>query len=324
MPKPKVIVVLGPTATGKTKLGVDLALALNAEIISADSRQCYTGLDIGSGKDLDEFKTEQGEVSHHLIDVADPACDEFTLFDFYCGAIEAIQDISARGKQPMIVGGTMLYIDSLIKSYEFQGDKRDMDLRKQWLGKTLDELIVLLKEKDAELFERTDCSQEERVLRALEKAYSETQAEVPKLDCDYLLLAPFHHRKVVQERIQARLVQRWEGLLEEAQDLLAKGVSHEKLQWFGLEYRFASLFMLDKITKEEAFEQLNIKIRQFAKRQDIWARKLEREGGVIHWLKDGDLEEGLKLSRDFLAGKTLAEPKIQLMNIDYGAEMGKK
>ena len=320
----KVIVVLGPTATGKTKLGVDLALALNGEVISADSRQCYTGLDIGSGKDLNEFSTAKGEVKHHLIDVADPARDEFTLFDFYCGAIQTIKDISERGLQPIIVGGTMLYVDSLIKSYDFQGEKRNMDLRKQWEGKSLAELKALLQEKDPQLYAESDCTQEERVLRALEKAYTETQAEVPKLDCEYLLLAPYYHRKVVQERIQSRLVDRWEGLLTEAQDLWTKGVSHEKLQWFGLEYRFASLFILGEITKEEAFEQLNIKIRQFAKRQDIWARKLEREGGVIHWLKDGDLEKGLDLSRAFLNGEKLPEPELRLMDIDYGEESGKK
>lgn len=320
----KVIIVLGPTATGKTKLGVGLAQALNGEIISADSRQCYTGLDIGSGKDLGDFTTAKGSVEHHLIDVADPATDEFTLFDFYCGAIESIKDISAREKQPIIVGGTMLYVDSLIKSYDFQGEKRDMNLRKQWEGKSLAELKALLQEKDPELYASSDCTQEERVLRALEKAYSETQVEVPKLDCEYLLLAPYYHRKVVQERIQSRLVDRWEGLLAEAQELLAKGVSHEKLQWFGLEYRFASLFILGEITKEEAFEQLNIKIRQFAKRQDIWARKLEREGGVIHWLADGDLDKAVKLSQAFLKGESLSEPELRLMDIDYGEESGKK
>jgi tRNA dimethylallyltransferase len=317
--KTKSIIITAPTATGKTKLAIDLCRKFNGELISADSRQVYRGLDYGTGKDLPDYLTGGEAVNHHLIDVVGPN-DEFSLYAWRHEYINSYKKIQNSGKLPFVCGGTPLYLDMLLRDYELSGEKRDQQVEGEWEEKELSFLVLLLSEKYPELFSKTDLTQKSRVIRALEigaTAKVKPQEKLPEVD--YLVLAPYWHRKVVHQRIAARLETRWEPMIEECENLLASGVTHERLQWFGLEYRAVSRFLLKEINKQEAFEELLIRIRKFAKRQDIWFRKMERAGTSIYWL-DGDdkLPEAESLICDFLEGRDLPEPQLKISEIIYG------
>lgn len=272
----KIIVISGPTATGKTALAVKLAEKFNGEIISADSRQVYRGMDIGSGKDLSEY----GSIPCHLIDIADPATDVYNLGLFCRDAWRAIEDISSRGKLPIICGGTALYIAAILDGYRLPGGAlppRSYDTPR------------IRQNPDA------------------------PPSFTPPFTVEPLFLGVLYPRKVVRQRIEARLDARFEaGMIDEVAQLNRNGVSFETLEAFGLEYREISLFLQKKYSFEEMRTQLLNKIRQFAKRQDIFFRKLEREGHKIHWLAGGKDPDPEKLISDFLAGKKIAEPGFRL------------
>ncbi|NQZ56435.1 MAG: tRNA (adenosine(37)-N6)-dimethylallyltransferase MiaA [Lentisphaeraceae bacterium] len=316
--KSKIIIVTGPTATGKTKLAVSLCRKFSGELISADSRQVYRGLDIGTGKDLADFIADDGdETPYHLMDVCEPA-DEFSLFHWREAYIDASENIVQRGKLPVICGGTPLYLDMLLRNYELQGQARDDKYQQSLANLSLEELQTKLK-KFPELYDKTDISQKARVLRALEISANDEKPQRPLPKDEYLVIAPYWHRKIVHARIEKRLKQRWPEMLTEVKGLLAAGVTHERLEWFGLEYRYMSRMMLGQLNEKEAFDQLLIKIRQFAKRQDIWFRKMEKSGIKIHWLKgEGAEAEAEVLVKKFLAGESLPEPQICLKDIIYG------
>lgn len=314
--KKKSIIVTGPTATGKTSLAADLCRKFNGEIISADSRQVYTGLDIGTGKDLDDYQ-QSPAVNYHLIDSVDPN-DEFSLFDWRRGYLESFNKIISSQKLPVICGGTPLYIDMLLNDYELKGDKSS-DFEKDLECLSLGKLVEKLQKEYPERAEKTDLTQKQRVLRAFEIESSNSQENEPLPECEFLILAPYWHRKVVHERIEKRLKQRWEGLKIEALQLQESGVSHERFEWFGLEYRYMSRMMTGVVSEKEAFDQLLIKIRQFAKRQDIWFRKIENAGHIIHWLeKDDKLNQAEELLSRFLNNEPLPEPAIKISQITYG------
>lgn len=313
------VVVTGPTASGKTHLAVSLALRFGGEIVSADSRQVYRGMDIGTGKDLCEYTVDGVSVRYHLIDIVEPM-EEFHLFKFIELARNAMEDITCRGRLPIIVGGTPLYINALLDGYDQQGGAPDMDLRRELSSKDLHELIEILRREASDaLFARTDLSQKRRVIRGIELARNGVSvAPVPVID-ERLIIAPFYTRSEIHERVRKRLEERLDaGLLDEVARLHDGGVPWERMEWFGLEYRFASRHLRGELTREEMFEQLLAHIRQFCKHQDGWFRSFERSGKVIYWIPGGDLESAAALVEKWLAGEALPEPSIRMNDIRYG------
>jgi len=314
------VVVTGPTASGKTHLAVSLALRFGGEIVSADSRQVYRGMDIGTGKDLCEYTVNGVRVPYHLIDIVEPAEEVFHLFKYMELARKAVKEITVRGHLPMIVGGTPLYINALLDGYDQQGGAPDTELRRELSFKELPELIEILRREASEaLFARTDLSQKRRVIRGIELARKGIQVvPVPVID-ERLIIAPFYSRSEIHDRVRRRLEARLEsGLLEEVVRLHEGGVSWERMEWFGLEYRFASRHLRGELTREEMFEQLLAHIRQFCKHQDGWFRNFERSGKVIYWIPGGDLESAASLVERWLEGEVLPEPSIRMNDIRYG------
>ena len=314
--KNKSIIITGPTATGKTSLATALCRKLEGQVISADSRQVYKGLDIGTGKDLEDYLLPS-PVPYHLIDICEPN-DDFSLFDWRRIYIESNKKIRSENALPVICGGTPLYLDMLLNDYELRGNKRQYT-SDELSSFSLDELVDKLKKDYPHMMSSTDLSQKARVKRALEIASASEKEIEPLPQEEFVVLAPYWHRKVVHERIKKRLEERWQGLLTEAKDLMVQGVDHERMEWFGLEYRYMSRLMKGELSEKEAFEQLLIKIRQFAKRQDIWFRKMEKAGHVIHWLtKDDKLAQAEEIIQLFLNGEALPEPDLKMSELTYG------
>jgi tRNA dimethylallyltransferase len=319
--KNKNLIVTGPTATGKTTLAVSLARKFDGEIISADSRQVYRGLDIGTGKDIEEYGARSNAVPYHLIDIS-PADEEYNLMRFKQDAPRAISEILNKKKLPIIAGGTPLYIDSLISDYEMEGGATDKGLRTSLKKLDLPELLEMLRKEDSSAYENLKQSTNHyRIIRAIEKkkvSESEDIVALPE-DMEWLILGVYYHRKEVHKRIEERLDRRLEeGMVEEAERLHKEGLSWEKLEFFGLEYKYLAYYLQGKLSYQEMRDQLLIKIRQFAKRQDIWFRKMEREGHIIHWIKHGDFNEASKLVRMFLNDSPLPASEIKISEIDYG------
>ncbi len=295
---PNCVVVLGPTATGKTGLAVRLARRFSGEIISADSRQVYRGLDIGSGKDLAEY----GDVPYHLIDVTDLR-SEYSVFNFQRDFRAAFDDISARGKLPIIAGGTGMYLDAVIRGYEMIEVPVNERLRAELEGLSIDELAARLTALKEDIHNKTDLIERPRLIRAIEIA--ERKRELAAMTagpdaagadaaepCDIrpLILGVRFPRAELRARIRARLEARMtEGLVEEVRSLHEAGASWERLERLGLEYRHAAEFLQGKISSEREFvEALYVAIGQFAKRQETWFRGMERKGVEIHWIDSGD------------------------------------
>jgi len=280
------LVVLGSTASGKTKLAVELAQMLNGEIISADSRQVYRGLDIGSGKDLDEYQ----DIKHHLIDIVDPGY-EYNIFDFQQHVIDAYEKISKQNKLAIMAGGSALYVDSILKGYRLIEVPENTELRASLATSSHEQLTQKLIQLKPNLHNTTDLIERDRLVRAIEIAQGEQDAhdqinDFPALKP--LVFAIKWPREVIRQRITERLKVRMEqGLIEEVQQLHAQGVSWETLYFYGLEYRFIAQHLQGQLTKNDCFQKLNSAIHQFSKKQDTWLRRLERNGTKIHWL-DGD------------------------------------
>jgi len=277
------IVVLGPTASGKTHLAVQVARLLDGEIISADSRQVYRGLDIGSGKDLIEY----GDIPYHLIDVVDPGY-EFSLFDFVRGFIAAYHQIVGRNRLPILAGGTGLYLEAVLRGYHLVAVGRDAVLREELAHLSLEELQGLLRTLRPDQHNITDLMDRSRLIRAIEIAYGEHQPGNRPLtlpDLEATVFGLNWPRELLRKRITERLRQRLDlGLIEEVANLHAAGVSWKTLEFYGLEYRFAAEYLQGEITRNDLFQKLNSAIHQFAKRQATWFRRMERQGITIHWL----------------------------------------
>jgi tRNA dimethylallyltransferase len=317
----KAIVVTGPTATGKTRLAIQLARRFKGEIISADSRQVYRGMDIGTGKDLAEYGTGKDAVPHHLIDIVSPL-DEYNLSRFLADASRALREIVALHHLPFIVGGTPLYVHALLRSYDLPGGAPDPEFRASVAGLPTHELVQRLAQRSPSVYRRTDITQRKRVIRALEIANNRSisagdLAAVPKLDA--LILAPYYTRQEVHRRIEQRLRARLKGgMLDEVRRLHAQGVSWDKMEYFGLEYRYAARHLRGELDEEEFFIKLFTQIRRFCKSQDAWFRKMEREGHLIHWLPGSDSAMASDLVARFLGNQPLQAPVLRISDILYG------
>lgn len=284
------IVILGPTAGGKTKVACKIASELNGEIISADSRQVYKSLNIGTGKDLQEYTVDGKEIPHHLINICEPE-EHFYLHDWIRECEKAFREISERTKIPIICGGTGLYLDSLQKDTRFTQIKENVGLREKLALLEKEELQMHLKKFPAILIQHVDVQSKKRLIRGIEIAsFLEKNPDYLKVEKKFY--APYYIGIDVsieerKKRISYRLNERLEnGLIEEVRELISKGMDHERLQYLGLEYRFISLYLAGKMRKEEMIAQLRTSIFQFAKRQMTWFRKMEKEGVKINWLKD--------------------------------------
>ena len=284
--KYNLITLLGPTASGKTTLAAALAYDLESEIISADSRQLYRGMDIGTGKDLDEYVVKGRAIPYHLIDIADPGY-RYNLFEYQRDFLSAYQSICAKGKLPILCGGTGLYIESVLKGYRMKPVPENPDLRKSLEGKSLNELAEILA-KMKTLHNTTDIDTAKRAIRAIEiqtyyQEHPVEEREFPEIRS--LTVGINIDRDLRRMKISNRLQQRLEhGMVEEIKGLLAQGLKTDDLIYYGLEYKYITLYVMGQLTYEEMFSQLEIAIHQFAKRQMTWFRGMERRGIPIHWL----------------------------------------
>lgn len=310
--KLKIAVVTGPTATGKTALAVRLARRFGGEIISVDSRQVYRHFDIGTGKDIEEY----GEVTHHLIDIVPPG-GEYHLKAFCADAAQAADAIAARGRLPILCGGTALYLHAFLRGYTLPGGAPAPEVRQRLDRATLAELQAELKWMDpafyADFQEKDNFTRVRRQieLRLLPPGHP---SEMPSYDA--LVLGVLYPRCEVRARIAERLDRRLEaGMVAEVTRLNREfGVSWEKLELLGLEYRHVAEYLQGKTGFDDMRRTLLDHIRQFAKRQDIFFRKMEREGVAIHWLDRGDPERAEHLLSGFIAGESPPEPEFRLMN----------
>ncbi|MBQ9335952.1 MAG: tRNA (adenosine(37)-N6)-dimethylallyltransferase MiaA [Lentisphaeria bacterium] len=322
----KILVVTGPTASGKTSAAVRLAAALDGEIISVDSRQIYRGMDIGSGKDLSEYTLPSGErIPVHLIDIAEPDY-HYNLAEFMRDCHAAIASIHARGKLPVLCGGTALYLDSILRSYSLQGGAPDPEARRAKRSMPTEDLLRRLKElePDSAIIER-EPGNRIRIIRRLEQLEEQPDAALldsantPHPEYDFLVTGVLRSRSELHRRIEQRLDERLaHGMLDEAVRLHEQGVSWERLEFFGLEYRYMALHLQGKLTFQEMRDQLLVKIRQFAKRQDSWFRNMERNGIDIYWFKPEEAGAMLDFVRQFLADDELDKPAFRLCEIFYG------
>lgn len=281
------IAIVGPTASGKTTLAVAVAHRLNTEIISADSRQIYRGMDIGTGKDLDEYTVDGMPVPYHLIDIC-PAGYRYNLYEYVRDFNAVYADIQARGKQPLLCGGTGLYVETVLKGYALPPVPENPSLRAALQGKSLDELTSILQQYKT-LHNTTDTDTCKRAIRAIEIAeyYSRQPAEMlqPRPMRNALVVGIEIERDLRRARISHRLRQRLdEGMVEEIKSLLESGIPPESLIYYGLEYKFVTEYLIGKLSYDEMVERLEIAIHQFAKRQMTWFRGMERRGIPIHWI----------------------------------------
>ena len=299
------IVILGPTASGKTGVAVKVARLIGSEIISADSRQVYRGLDIGSGKDLREYAEGGRSVPYHLIDMVDPGY-EFNLFEFQQRFFGVFEEMRGRGLLPVLAGGTGLYIDSVVRGYEMRAVPEDRELRRELERLDHDALAARLKSLTPHIHNTTDLNERGRLIRAIEIAAFTANEETPPPSLPEVLplvIGLKWERGELQERISKRLRERLEeGMIEEVEGLHRSGVSWETLDFFGLEYRYVALHLRGEMGRNDLFQQLNAAIRKFAKRQETWFRRMERKGVEIHWIERGEYKKIEELLRRELPG----------------------
>ncbi len=282
----KLITITGPTASGKTPFAVELANKTNGEIISGDSRQVYRLMDIGTGKDLNEYTIRDKTIQHHLIDIKEPG-EKYTLYDFQKDFHLAYQDILSRNKTPILCGGTGLYIESVLKGYELKEVPKNQKLRDSLQDKTLDELTIILSGYKT-LHNTTDVDNKKRAIRAIEIALFQEEQKTTTQSyeaVDSLIIGVSIDRESRRHKISSRLKARIdEGMIDEVKKILSSGVAPEDLIYYGLEYKFVTLHVMGQISYQEMYNKLEIAIHQFAKRQMTWFRGMERRGLKINWI----------------------------------------
>ncbi len=291
----KLLCICGPTATGKTRLAALVADRMHGEIISADSRQVYRGMDLGSGKDYQDYIVNGIEIPYHLVDIAN-AGTEYNVYKFQKDFLNAYQQIVERGKLPILCGGSGMYIESVLAAYNFVNAPIDVEFRFSLKDKTNEELSLTLSQRKA-LHNTTDISDRERLIRALEIANFTNESngvtDFPKITS--LIIGILFDRDIIRQRITERLGLRLKtGMIEEIKELLKSGLTPEQLMFYGLEYRYLTMYINNEITYNEMFRLLNIAIHQFAKRQITWFRRMEKKGLKIHWI-DGKKTEKEKV-----------------------------
>ena len=281
------ITILGPTASGKTPLAAALARRIGGEIISADSRQVYRRMDIGTGKDLGDY----GDVPYHLIDICEPGT-RYNLFQYQQDFFDAYEQIRGRGAVPILCGGTGLYIEAVLKGYHLSPVPQNQPLRDQLEGKSLDELTQTLKtlkeQSGSTMHNTTDVDSCQRAIRAIEIETYNLEHPVPLRELpaiDSLIVGVDIDRELRRSKITRRLKARLEeGMADEVRHLLDEGIAPDDLIYYGLEYRYVTEYVVGRLSYDEMFRQLEIAIHQFAKRQMTWFRGMERRGFTIHWL----------------------------------------
>lgn len=302
--KYSMITILGPTASGKTSLAAALAARINSldadlsgipakgvEIISADSRQVYRGMDIGTGKDLADYTIHGEQIPYHLIDICEPGT-KYNLFEYQQDFYDAYLDIQKRGAFPILCGGTGLYIESVLKGYHLSPVPQNPELRESLAHKSLDELTQILKElkekTGSNMHNRTDVDTAQRAIRAIEIESYNLEHPMPERELppvDSLIIGVSIDRDARREKISRRLKQRLdEGMVDEIKGLLDHGIPAENLIYYGLEYKFITEYVIGKTSYDEMYRGLEIAIHQFAKRQMTWFRGMERRGFTIHWI----------------------------------------
>jgi tRNA dimethylallyltransferase len=309
----KMITILGPTASGKTPVAAHLAAKIGGEIISADSRQVYRRMDIGTGKDLADYWVKGDNqhptpITHHLIDICEPGT-KYNLFQYQQDFFDAYEDIQSRGAVPILCGGTGLYIEAVLKGYKLSPVPQNQVLRDSLEGKSLDELTQMLAELKAKtgsnMHNTTDVDSCQRAIRAIEIETYNLDHPVPRRELppvDSLIIGIDIDRELRREKITRRLKARLdEGMVDEVRKLLDEGIAPEDLIYYGLEYKFLTEYITGAITYDEMFTRLEIAIHQFAKRQMTWFRGMERRGFTIHWIDatlpmDKKIEEILNLN----------------------------
>jgi len=284
------ICILGPTASGKTRLAAQVAATMNGEVISADSRQVYRHMDVGTGKDLEDYVVDGRAVRAHLIDIVDPGY-EYNVYEFKRDCVAAIREIRSRGRLPILCGGTGLYLSAVLQDYQLLSAPPDPGRRAELHATPTEQLIAELR-SHGPLHNTSDVRDRERLIRAIEIAEVDPSARAPSIALDSLVFGLRWERRVLRERITRRLAYRLEhGLIDEVRALLDRGLTHDQLIFYGLEYRYVTEHLRGDIPYEQMFDALNAAIHQFAKRQDTWFRRMERQGVVIRWLDARDSPE---------------------------------
>lgn len=286
MPDYDLIAILGPTASGKTPFAAALAHRLNTEIISADSRQIYRGMDLGTGKDLADYTVDGHAIPYHLIDIADPGY-KYNVFEYQRDFLISYEMIKQKGCLPVLCGGTGMYLESVLKGYRLMPVPENQELRARLANHTLEELTEMLSQYKT-LHNSTDVDTVKRAIRAIEieeyyAAHPVPEREFPKLNS--LIIGVDINRELRREKITRRLKQRLEeGMVDEVRRLIEQGISPDDLIYYGLEYKYLTLYVIGQLTYDEMFNQLETAIHQFAKRQMTWFRGMERRGFTIHWV----------------------------------------
>lgn len=305
------ITILGPTASGKTDIAAHLAARIDAEIISADSRQVYRRMDIGTGKDLDDYCVDGQNIPYHLIDIVEPGT-KYNLFEYQRDFLEAYNGVRERGKEVILCGGTGLYIESVLKGYRLIPVEENKELRKSLEGKNLLELTEILERLKSEncsnMHNITDVDTAKRAIRAIEieTAYRKAPVEertFPKIDT--LIIGVGIDREMRRRKISKRLRQRLDnGMVEEVEGLLEEGIPAEDLIYYGLEYKFLTEYITGKLSYEEMVHSLEIAIHQFAKRQMTWFKGMERRGFHINWIDAAqDMDTKVNTIMDLIASR---------------------
>ncbi len=307
MTKYNLITILGATASGKTGVATNLAYNIKSEIISADSRQVYRGMDLGTGKDIEEYTLNGKQIPYHLIDIMD-AGTEYNVYKFQKDFFKVYQEITSRGILPILCGGSGMYINAVLKGYKLIKVPKNEDLREELTTFSLEELTAKLKSLKS-LHNKSDIETKRRAIRAIEietyyKDHPLSDDELP--DINSLIVGIFFDRDTRRKRISERLKQRIdEGMIDEVRNLIKSGVTPESLIYYGLEYKFLTLHVIGRLSFDEMYRQLEIAIHQFSKRQMTWYRNMERNGTKIHWI-DGTLPIQDKVEKI----KELFQPEI--------------
>jgi len=292
------VTIIGHTAAGKTSVATHLAHKLKSEIISGDSRQVYTGMDLGTGKDIEEYVVDGEKIPYHLIDIC-PAGYKYNVYEFQTDFFKAFEDISSRKMLPVFCGGTGMYVESVLKGYKLVSVPDNPVLRDSLKEKSLEELTDILESFNS-MHNKSDLETKRRAIRAIEiqnyyKEYGDDlNVNLPKIN--NLLVGIRFDRETRRQRITERLHQRLEmGMVDEVKKLIDSGVNPDDLIYYGLEYKFLTLYITGKLSYDEMVSQLNIAIHQFAKRQMTWFRKMEKDGFNINWI-EGDIPLGEKIN----------------------------